>query len=159
MNKLIITAMMLVASSGIYAKEFTDSTLCLAQNIYFEAANQPLAGRMAVAQVVMNRVADKKFPNSVCGVVYQARMFTNWKGNELPIRHKCQFSWYCDGKPDRTVDSKTWTNAINLAAHVILDNPKDITEGALYYHADWVHPYWADQLERVLQIKNHIFYK
>jgi len=158
MNKLIIV-MMLVASSGISAKEYTSPTLCLAQNIYFEAANQPLAGRMAVAQVVMNRVADKRFPDSVCGVVYQARMFTNWKGRVVPRRHQCQFSWFCDGKSDTILGSKTWTNAINLAGHVILDNPTDITEGSLYYHADWVHPYWADQLQRVLQIKNHIFYK
>ena len=64
---------------------------CLAQNIYFEAANQPHAGRMAVAHVVLNRVEDGQFPNAVCDVVYQAKWGKNWKGNDYPIRNKCQF--------------------------------------------------------------------
>ena len=67
---------------------------CLAQNIYFESANQSFAGRLAVANVVMNRVADEQFPNSVCEVVYQAEWTENWKGNMLPVKNRCQFSWF-----------------------------------------------------------------
>ena len=76
---------------------------CLAQNIYFESANQSFAGRVAVANVVLNRVEDAQFPDTICGVVYQAEMEENWKGNLLPVLHRCQFSWYCDGKGDLPV--------------------------------------------------------
>ena len=64
-----------------------DDKFCLAQNIYFESGNQPLAGRVAVAQVTINRVEDKQFPNSICGVVYQAKIGTNWRGELYPIRN------------------------------------------------------------------------
>ena len=73
---------------------------CMAQNIYFEAANQSFAGKIAVGHVVINRVEDLQFPNDVCGVIYQAKTKVNWKGNVVPIRNQCQFSWYCDGLSD-----------------------------------------------------------
>ena len=71
---------------------------CLAKNIYFEAKNQPLMGQLAVAIVVMNRVADHRFPNTVCEVVQQGPTLA-WTEN-FPVKNKCQFSWYCDGKKD-----------------------------------------------------------
>ena len=132
---------------------------CMAQNIYFEAANQSFAGKLAVAHVVMNRVDDLQFPNEVCDVIYQAKTYINWKGNEVPIRNQCQFSWYCDGKSDEPVDSKTWIKSLFIADLVLTESYKDITEGALWYHADYILPYWADQLEFVTQIDDHVFYK
>ena len=95
----------------------------------------------------------------MCDVIYQAKTFTNWKGNEVPIRNQCQFSWYCDGKSDEPVDSKTWIKSLFIADLVLTESYKDITEGALWYHADYILPYWADQLEFVTQIDDHIFYK
>ena len=72
---------------------------CLAQNIYFEAGNQPLAGKLAVAHVVRNRVEDSQFPDTYCGVIYQTKKWrTSWTGNQVPVLGMCQFSWFCDGK-------------------------------------------------------------
>ena len=132
---------------------------CMAQNIYFEAANQSFAGKIAVGHVVINRVEDLQFPNDICGVIYQAKTKVNWKGNVVPIRNQCQFSWYCDGLSDEPVDSVTWIKSLRIADLVLTGEYKDITEGALWYHADYVYPYWADHLERVVVIEDHIFYK
>ena len=145
----------------VFASEEEESfdRYCMAQNIYFEAANQSFAGKLAVAHVVINRMEDLQFPNTVCGVIYQAKTYTNWKGNEVPIRNQCQFSWYCDGKSDEPVDSKTWIKSLYIADLALTGEYKDITEGSLWYHADYILPYWADQLEFVTQIDDHIFYK
>ena len=93
-----------------------DELYCLAQNIYFEAGNQPLAGKIAVANVTFNRVEDPQFPDTICGVVYQAKTRVNWKGDVVPIKHKCQFSWYCDGKPDVPTDSTTWRKSVSVCS-------------------------------------------
>ena len=131
---------------------------CLAQNIYFESANQSFAGRLAVANVVMNRVADEQFPNSVCEVVYQAEWTENWKGNMLPVKNRCQFSWFCDGKSDLPTDSTTWMESLHIADQVLFEQHKDITEGSLWYHSDAVTPYWSKHLDLVTTIDNHLFY-
>ena len=140
-------------------KEYQKEQVCLAKNIYFEAGNQPLAGKVAVAQVVQNRVEHPDYPNNICDVVYQARWKENWKGNLVPIRHMCQFSWYCDGKSDEPVDSATWIFSLITAERVIQGDFGDITEDATHYHADSVYPYWADSLNKTVHIDNHIFYK
>lgn len=132
---------------------------CLAQNIYFESANQPFAGRVAVANVAVNRSKDAQFPSTICDVVYQAKLRENWKGNMVPIRNKCQFSWYCDGKSDEPTDSTTWMESLHIADLVISGKMPDITSGSLWYHADFVSPYWAPYLTEVVTIDNHIFYK
>jgi len=132
---------------------------CLAQNIYFESANQSFAGQLAVSHVVLNRVESNLFPDSICDVVYQSKLRENWLGNMVPARNQCQFSWYCDGKSDEPVDSVTWLNSIKVAGMVLSGQYKDITEGSLWYHADTVSPYWANQLELVTIIDNHLFYK
>ena len=132
---------------------------CMAQNIYFEAANQSFAGKLAVAHVVINRTEDLQFPNEICDVIYQAKTKVNWKGNVVPIRNQCQFSWYCDGLSDEPVDSVTWIRSLYIADLILNGEQPDITEGALWYHADYIYPYWADELEYVTQIEDHIFYK
>ena len=141
------------------ASDENGELFCLAQNIYFESANQSFAGRVAVANVVLNRVEDDQFPNTVCDVIYQAEMKENWKGNLLPVLHRCQFSWYCDGKSDLPTDSETWMEAFRLAGRVLAFEYKDITEGSLWYHSDTVEPYWSKHLSLVTTIDNHLFYK
>jgi spore germination cell wall hydrolase CwlJ-like protein len=133
---------------------------CLAKNIYFEAGNQPFSGKLAVANVVLNRVTSKQFPDNVCEVIYQTKKYKpSWKtGKLIPVRGQCQFSWYCDGRPDNPVDSATWTEALTIA-ELALGSTIDLTDGALYYHADYSNPYWSDHLERLVQIETHIFYK
>ena len=132
---------------------------CMAQNIYFEAGNQPLAGKIAVAQVVLNRLDHPNYPGTMCDVIYQAKWKENWLGNMVPIRNQCQFSWFCDGKSDDPVDSPTWLNSLLVARDVVQGRYGDITEGATHYHNDQVHPYWADSLNETVVINNHIFYK
>ena len=77
--------------------------MCLALNTYHEAKNQSMIGQIATAQVVMNRVADSRYPNTVCEVVKQG---PKYKGSDVPVRHKCQFSWFCDGKDDTPKNEK-----------------------------------------------------
>jgi hypothetical protein len=97
-----------VMTMKVEASDPNNEIYCMAQNIYFEAGNQPLAGKIAVSQVVLNRVEHYAYPDTVCGVVYQAKLRTNWKGEMVPKINACQFSWYCDGKSDNPVDSTTW---------------------------------------------------
>lgn len=117
---------------------------CLAENAYFEAGNQSTKGKIAVTNVVMNRVADKRFPKSPCGVVYQKTGGT------------CQFSWVCEGKK-RIRSMQQYADALRVAEQVYLNNIGDVTRGAKFYHADYVNPGW--NLRRVAKIGDHIFYR
>tara|TARA_Y100001951_G_C11294789_1_gene274763 strand:- start:53 stop:598 length:546 start_codon:yes stop_codon:yes gene_type:complete len=144
----------------LYAWDENGDAVCLAKNIYFEAGNQPLAGKVAVAQVVLNRIDHSSYPDDICGVVYQAKeYYTSWTGNVIPKRGMCQFSWYCDGRSDEPLDTKTWLASYKVANDVILGKYLDITEGATHYHADYIYPYWAESLNETVLINNHIFYK
>ena len=156
---IILGIMLLLSSTSVAAYDENNERFCLAQNIYFEAGNQPLAGRIAVGLVTLNRMNDVQFPDTVCDVVYQAKMYTNWKGNEMPRLHQCQFNWYCDGKSDEPKDSTTWMESIKIADDLLTFDVHDFTDGAMWYHADWAWPYWADHLEHVVTIEDHVFYK
>ena len=146
-------------SGKTFASDENGDVFCLAQNIYFESANQPLAGKIAVAQVVQNRMAHPNYPSTACDVIYDAKWRTNWKGLSVPVLNMCQFSWFCDGKSDDPVDSSTWLSSLNIARNVVQGGYGDITEGATHYHANTVHPYWADSLNETVIINDHIFYK
>ena len=91
---------------------FAEALVCLALNVYHEARDQPFIGQVAVAQVVMNRVRDDRYPDDVCEVVMQGPTYS-WKP-DFPVRHRCQFSWYCDGKSDKTPDRTAWEQALTL---------------------------------------------
>ena len=137
--------------------------MCLALNTYHEAKNQSMIGQVATAQVVMNRVADSRYPNTVCEVVKQGPHRPSWEdpNKEYPVRHKCQFRFYCDGKSDEPrKDSKEWFKAkeyarIVLSGRIVLD----VTEGATHYHATYVKPSWAKTKTRTTRIESHIFYR
>ena len=132
--------------------------MCMAFNIYHEANNQSMLGQLAVGQVVMNRVEDSRFPNTVCEVVKEA---VTYKNTDKPVLHKCQFSWYCDGKKDEpNYDSKSWSNALKYAVVVLGgDITLDFTDGATHYHATYVRPAWAKTKTRTTRIDRHIFYR
>jgi len=142
---------------------FQQEAYCLAQNVYFEARNQPAAGQLAVMSVTINRVNDERFPNTVCGVVYEGPTRPSWKGTGemIPIRHKCQFSWYCDGKSDEIKNKDTFEEILLLSELVISGTMSimDITEGATHYHADYVRPAWAETKTKTIEIEDHIFYR
>ena len=133
-----------------------DEVNCLALNIYHEARNQPTVGKLAVAQVTMNRVKDVRFPNTICGVVYQGFYFNN-----VPIKNKCQFSWWCDGKSDKPKDLQSWSYSLMLAKRMhegFFDNI-DVVEDATHYHATYVTPYWVNRKRKIRTIADHVFYK
>ena len=149
----------LLSAQKVIAFDENGEAVCLAKNIYFEAGNQPLAGKVAVAHVVFNRMEHSSYPQDICGVVYQARWRENWKGEQVPIRHQCQFSWFCDGKSDEPLDTDTFFESYNIAQDIIMGKYPDITEGATHYHSVMVEPYWAETLNETVQIQHHIFYK
>lgn len=132
---------------------------CLAQNIYHEARSESVTGKRAVAWVTLNRVDSVEFPDTVCDVVFQSKK--DKKGN--PLRHKCQFSWYCDGKDDEISDIDSWNESLHVA-EIVYENhsnglPFDPTEGAIMYHASYVNPYWTDSFDKTVRIDDHVFYK
>lgn len=141
----------LLASSNNAAGKQTKELNCLAQNIYFEARGEPTSGQLAVAMVTMNRVRSKRFPETVCGVVWQKR----------------QFSWTHDGKSDRPTDKKAWRLANAIAKFVYFKYDKfrnlsngalDLTKGATHYYAPKLaDPYWANHQQVTRQIGGHVF--
>ena len=133
--------------------------ICLAENIYFEARAEGVEGKAAVANVTRNRVESSRFPNTFCDVVYQGPVRESWnkKGVYFPVKHKCQFSWYCDGKKDiiwanyektgETIqlNADAWRKSVEVAIWTLgygSYRVKDNTGGDLYYYAhNLVYPY------------------
>jgi spore germination cell wall hydrolase CwlJ-like protein len=122
---------------------------CLALNIYFEARGEPRVGQRAVGHVVMNRVASKKYPNTVCDVIRQ--------GGEKPT-DGCQFSWWCDGRSDEPSNRRAWEDSLELASKIYSGYSKDPTGGSLWYHADYVKPFWSSALTLRAKLGRHDFY-
>jgi N-acetylmuramoyl-L-alanine amidase len=130
---------------------------CLAQNIYFEARNQSYAGQIAISHVVLNRMNSSKYPDTACGVIKQSKL--NKAGK--PIKHKCQFSWYCDGVSDIPKNKKAWNAAVKAAneSALLWENGFDMSGGSTHYHSKDVSPKWAKKLNYVVRIDDHLFYK
>ncbi len=130
-----------------------DELVCLALNDYWEARSEPLAGRIAVARVVLNRAMDKRFPSNLCDVVKQNKT----RG----LAHRCQFSWYCDAKTDVPYEPNQWRTSLKVATAVLqMDSSiPDPTGGSLWYHADFTRPSWAAQYETTTIIGSHVFYR
>ncbi len=122
---------------------------CLTQAIYYEAGFEPMEGRYAVAQVILNRMRHPAYPNSVCGVVYQGS--DRWTG--------CQFSFTCDGSLHRAPDPKSWAVAREIAAQTLAGKVTASVGMATHYHANYVSPYWAPKLIKLAKIGAHIFYR
>ncbi len=129
--------------------DLSASLNCLALNIYHEARGEPLEGKIAVGQVVMNRVGDPDFPTGVCEVVKQ--------GGERR-RDRCQISWWCDALSDWPDDAGAWEDSKGLAGKILAGGLEDPTRGALWYHADHVTPGWEMDIVRQGQIGRPIFY-
>jgi spore germination cell wall hydrolase CwlJ-like protein len=165
MKTFILALVMLMSASVAYAErknmevlftETDEQAWCLAQNIYYEARGSNLADQAAVADVVLNRVKDTRYPNTVCEVVRQGEKHANGQMK----RNRCQFSWYCDGKSDYPTNKDSWAMAQQTAYMMLyLDNFRGLTEGATHYHANYVKPRWAKELHLVGRIGDHIFYR
>jgi len=149
-------------TNSLYSAETHPEEFCLAQNIYYESRTDNLAGQAAVADVVLNRMYDTRFPNTVCEVVRQGPISKWWKeekGKEVPIKNRCQFSWYCDGKPDDRPTGDKWRQAQELAYKMYhQDYLRGISEGSTHYHATYVNPKWNKDMHLIGRIGLHIFY-
>ena len=121
---------------------------CMTQAVYYEAGFEPVAGRYAVAQVILNRMRHPAFPKSVCGVIYQ--------GSNRP---GCQFSFACDGSLLRAPSAKAWAEARQVAEQVLAGTVTSAVGMATHYHANYVSPYWAPKLHKITQMGAHIFYR
>jgi len=163
----------ILTTSAIQTQQVPDrATECLALNMYYEARNQETAGLFAVSAVVLNRVNDPRFPNSVCEVIEQGPIRESWKTRQhknllaserkyYPIKNRCQFSWYCDGKSDIPQNKEKYKELLDLAEAIMYDEISfvDITGGALFYHAYYVTPGWAKTKQKTVEIQDHIFYR
>jgi len=153
---------------------------CLSQNIYFEARAESYSGKQAVANVTRNRLKSEAHPNTYCGVVKEGPVRESWKTRQdktldkseriyYPRKHRCQFSWWCDGEKDTiwvqymngtTIDSNmsAWRDAVHIALDTISNHLYDNTSGATYYYAhNIVYPNWAKVYEITEVIGNHTF--
>jgi spore germination cell wall hydrolase CwlJ-like protein len=124
---------------------------CLAEAMYYEARGEGVEGEEAIAEVIFNRMHAAGYPRSICGVVYE--------GAELT--HGCQFSFTCNGEMDRPKSFGPWLRARVLAARILAGYVQlgNSTGGATSFHASEVEPDWADQMDRTVQIGNHLFYR
>ena len=167
--------------SSKVANSLHNSVTCLAENIYFEARAESYSGKAAVGNVTRNRVESNSFPDTYCEVVQQGPKRESWKTKSnpeldavyYPVKHKCHFSWYCDGNKDiiwanyektgQTIEmnAKAWTDSVQLAVMIAGATElqiKDNTNGALYYYNhNLVTPYWVDHFDYIGVLGNHTF--
>lgn len=151
-----------VTGKSAIASNFDSEMRCMADNMYWESRNQSFRGLIAVGNVVMNRVNDSRYPNTICEVVKQGPEVKSWKSDEYyPKRHKCQFSWYCDGRSDviPSQDKALYEEIRMMAVKVAAGFFGDLTFGATHYHAYYVKPDWASTKTPTARIDAHIFYR
>lgn len=122
---------------------------CLTAAVYYEAANEPITGQRAVAQVVLNRVRHPAFPNTVCGVVFE--------GSERTTG--CQFTFTCDGSLRRSPSPAGWLRGRAVAIAALSGYVERSVGHATHYHADYVVPYWAQSLAKLGPVASHVFYQ
>ena len=122
---------------------------CLAEAIYFEARSESKKAQEAVAEVVMNRVDSRRYPNTVCEVINQG----------ASRKHRCQFSYNCDGIPEAIHEQRAWKRAQEIAKDMVSATARPLTKGATHYHTTAVSPYWSKRLVRTAKYGAHIFYK
>ena len=155
---------------NLISEKDTPEIYCLAQNILFEASTEPVAGKIAVGLVVLNRVNDTRYPNTICEVVKQGPIYESWKTRNnpdlkpdervyFPVKHRCQFSWYCDGKSDKIRPTENWYKSQIVALQLMDGKFNGVIEGATHYHASWVFPKWRHTLTYIAQVGDHLFYR
>ena len=131
------------------AEEMLRQNQCLATAIYYEARSEALSGQLGVAEVIVNRVNDHRYPNTICDVVFQGATRTTG----------CQFTFTCDGAMNKDPRGKRWEQANSIAAHVMMGLNERKTAGATHYHATYVDPVWNSGLIKTRKIGTHIFYR
>ena len=122
---------------------------CLVEALYFEARGEPIQGQLAVGEVILNRVEDTRYPNSICKVVNQG----------TGRRFACQFTYTCDGKLETVHERKPYEMALKIAKILMTTHDRKLTRGSTHYHSNYVNPKWSKKFERVAKFGRHIFYR
>ena len=179
---IIMVSLMTQFGADNHMKIDQQELWCLSQNIYFEARAESYSGKQAVANVTRNRLKSEAHPNTYCGVVKEGPVRESWKTRQdktldkseriyYPRKHRCQFSWWCDGEKDTiwvqymngtTIDSNmsAWRDAVHIALDTMSNHLYDNTGGATYYYAhNIVYPSWAKVYDVTEVIGNHTFMK
>jgi spore germination cell wall hydrolase CwlJ-like protein len=122
---------------------------CLAHAVYFEARSESEKGQMAVAKVILNRTKSPRYPKTICGVVYEGQHH----------RNSCQFSFACDGQPEKITQGQAWSQAKRIANRAMSgDHRLRGMDKAIFYHADYVKPKWSKSMRKLAKIGRHVFY-
>ena len=151
--QLIIALFLISIAFSSQANAKQSDVECLTEAIYFEARGEPFIGQLAVANVIMERVRDHRFPATVCEVVHAGRY---WEGN--PVRNRCAFSYWCDGKLEIMKEKQAYKTAQDIAEMAINGVMYEDVQGATFYHASYVMPYWVKDLDFITRIGKHLFY-
>ena len=122
---------------------------CLAEALYFEARGEPIKGQLAVGEVVLNRVEDPRYPNSICKVVNQG----------TGRRFACQFTYTCDGKLETVFERDAYAISLKISKILLTTHDRKLTEGSTHYHSNYVNPKWSKNFERITKYGRHIFYR
>ena len=122
---------------------------CLAEALYFEARGEPIKGQLAVGEVILNRVEDRRYPSSICKVVNQG----------TGRRFACQFTYTCDGKLETVHERKPYEISLKIAKILMTTHDRKLTRGSTHYHSNYVNPKWSKKFERVAKFGRHIFYR
>ncbi|MGR3616369.1 MAG: cell wall hydrolase [Paracoccaceae bacterium] len=122
---------------------------CLSEALYFEARGETVRGQFAVAEVIVNRAASSKFPNSLCGVIKQG----------TGRKYQCQFTYTCDGYAEVIHEKAAYLQVAKVARAVLDGHGGELTDGAMFYHTTAVNPRWARTFTKTAQIGVHIFYR
>ena len=122
---------------------------CLAEALYFEARGEQIKGQLAVGEVILNRVEDRRYPSSICKVVNQG----------TGRRFACQFTYTCDGKLETVHERKPYEIALKIAKILLTTHDRELTRGSTHYHSNYVDPKWSKKFERVAKFGRHIFYR
>ena len=167
---LILLPFLIIPSITTSADEESPEFICLVENIYFESKGESMRGKIAVGIVTLNRVKDPRYPSTICEVVKQGPVRESWKTRQdstlaadqrlyHPVRHRCQFSWWCDGYKERIKYDENWIDSVKAAKSALTGKYDDLVGEATHYHAVYVTPEWANRLRFIVQIDNHKFYE
>ena len=170
-KKLLLVLPLVLISPFALSSDNKDAE-CLAENIYHEARGESTVGKIAVGLVVLNRVESRKWPDSICEVVYEGPKRESWETKQnlslsdndriyYPVKNKCQFSWYCDGlSDDINYATHEWAVSLQVSEKLLsTDKFKGLLEGATHYHAEYVNPSWARSLAYTTRIGTHKYYR
>ena len=148
-----VVLLVVFQATGAKLQTYEEEISCLVEALYFESRGESFSGQLAVGTVILNRVQHNRFPDTICEVVHAG----HYK-NGHPIKNRCSFSYYCDGKPERVEDLDAEARSADVAFFLMEGGRLSGLNKSLHYHATYVNPKWNRDYKRLMQVGNHIFY-